>query len=83
MKAFVVVQDHPFVGVSNEDGVLEIKGLPVGKISLKINHEMAKFKELTIGGKAYPVKKGAFEVELKAGVNDLGTVELGSDVIKS
>jgi plastocyanin len=83
MKAFVVIQDHPFVGVSNQDGVVEIKGLPVGKLSMKIVHESGKFKDLTIHGKTYPVKKGAFEIELKPGKNDLGKIELSSDELKS
>lgn len=75
MKGHVIVQDHPFVGLTNENGELQIKGLPVGKINMKIWHESGKFKEVKIGGKAYPVKRGAFEIELKAGMNDLGKIE--------
>lgn len=75
MKAHVIVQDHPFIGLSNENGELQIKGLPTGKINMKIWHESGKFKEVKIGGKAYPVKRGAFEIELKAGMNDLGKIE--------
>lgn len=82
MKALLVVQDHPYVGVSNADGKLEIKGIAPGKTSLRIVHDAGKFKELKIGGKSYPVKKGTFEIELKAGANDLGTIELGSDEFK-
>jgi plastocyanin len=76
MKAFVIVQDHPFVGLSDENGLIQIKGLPVGKISLKIWQDSGKFKEVKINGKALPVKRGAFEIELKAGMNDLGKIEL-------
>lgn len=82
MKALLIVQDHPFVGVSNEDGKLEIKGLAPGKTNLKIIHDVGKFKELKIGGKSYPVKKGSFEIELKPGANDLGTIELSADELK-
>ena len=82
MKALVIVQDHPFVGVSDADGKLVIKGLAPGKTNLKIIHDVGKFKELKIGGKSYPVKKGSFEIELKAGANDLGTIELSSDELK-
>lgn len=82
MKALLVVQDHPFVGVSNADGKLVIKGLAPGKTNLKIIHEVGKFKELKIGGKSYPVKKGSFEIELKPGANDLGTIELSADELK-
>ncbi len=82
MKGLVIVQDHPFVGVSDADGKLVIKGLAPGKHTLKIIHEAGKFKELKIGGKAYPVKKGSFEIELKAGANDLGKIELSSEELK-
>ena len=82
MKALVVVQDHPFVGVSDADGKLSIKGLAPGKTSLKIIHDVGKFKELKIGDKSYPVKKGAFEIELKPGANDLGTIELSAEELK-
>jgi len=76
MKAHVIVQDHPFIGVTDEKGVMQIKGLPVGKISMKIWQESGKFKDVKVNGKALPVKRGAFELDLKAGMNDLGTIEL-------
>ncbi len=76
MKSHVIVLDHPFVGTTNEKGELEIKGLPAGKINMKIWHESGKFKEVNVGGKALPVKRGAFEIELKPGMNDLGKIEL-------
>lgn len=76
MKANVVVLDHPFVGVSDEDGKLEIKGLPTGKIKLKLWQEAGRFKEVKINGKTVPVKRGAIEIDLKPGMNDLGTIEL-------
>ncbi len=82
MKALVVVQDHPYVGVSNGEGKLEIKGLAPGKTNFKIIHDVGKFKELKIGGKSYPVKKGSFEIELKPGANDLGKVELSAEELK-
>lgn len=82
MKAHVVVQDHPFVGVSDEKGQIEIKGLPAGKISLKIFQEAGRFKEIKVNGKTVPVKRGAFEIELKPGMNDLGTIELDAGDFK-
>jgi plastocyanin len=83
MKAHVIVQDHPFIGVSDENGKLEIKGLPVGKINMKIWQESGKFKEVKVNGKTIPVKRGAFEIELKPGTNDLGTIELDASDFKS
>jgi len=82
MKAHVVVQDHPFVGVSDEKGQVEIKGLPAGKINMKIFQEAARFKNIKINGKTVPIKRGAFEIELKPGTNDLGTIELDAGDFK-
>jgi hypothetical protein len=78
----VLVQDHPFIGVTDENGQLDIKGLPAGKISLKIWQEAGKFKDITVNGKKLPVKRGAFEIELKPGVNDLGKIELDASDFK-
>jgi plastocyanin len=83
MKAHVIVQDHPFIGVSDEKGELQIKGLPAGKISLKIWQEAGKFKEIKINGKSYPVKRGAIEIDLKEGKNDLGKIELSAEDFKA
>lgn len=83
MKAHVVVLDHPFVGVSDENGQLEIKGLPAGKITLKLWQEAGRFKSVKINGKSVPVKRGAIEIELKPGMNDLGKIELDAEDFKA
>lgn len=83
MKAHVVVLDHPFVGVSDEKGQLEIKGLPPGKITLKLWQEAGRFKSIKINGKTVPVKRGAIEIDLKPGMNDLGTIELDAEDFKA
>ncbi len=40
MSAVLVVQDHPYVGVSDADGRLDLTGLAPGKTSMKIMHEV-------------------------------------------
>jgi plastocyanin len=76
MKAFVIIQDHPFVGVTDAKGDLAIQGLPAGKVTLRVWQESGSLKNLTINGKAVPVKRGRIELELKPGENDLGTIEI-------
>jgi plastocyanin len=51
MKAYAVVQDHPFFAVTGEDGTFEIKGLAPGKYTLEAWHP-------TLGTKTMPVKIG-------------------------
>jgi plastocyanin len=78
MKAFVIVTEHPFVGVSDEAGEITIENLPVGEVTFKVWHENAKrsIDEATVGGKTEKWSRGRMEIELKPGVNDLGTIEI-------
>ncbi len=82
MRAYVVVQDHPYVAVSNENGELEIKGLPVGEeLSFRVYHEGAAgaIDSVKIDGKKESWRRNIFKVKIKAGENNLGTVEIPAD----
>ena len=85
MKAFVIVQEHPFVGVTNDKGELEITDLPVGEVSFRVWHEHAEgsIDEGSVGGKTQKWSRGRMELDLKAGVNDLGTITIAADKFKS
>lgn len=85
MKAFVIVKSHPYVGVSNADGVIEIKDLPVGKEAIfRVWHEAAgPIDQLTVGGKPQKLSRGnRWEMELKPGLNDLGEVKIDTKLLK-
>jgi plastocyanin len=80
MKSFVVVLDHPFVAVSDDNGDLMIKGLPAGKeLVFRANHEAGSIKEVKINGKDEEWSRSRFELEIKPGMNDLGTVVIPAD----
>ena len=80
MTAKLVVLDHPYAAVSDADGNLVIKGLPVGEeLVFRAFHESASVKEVEIDGKEVSWKKSRFEVEIEPGVNDMGTVVIGAD----
>jgi len=75
MKSYILVLDHPFAAVSDENGEMTIKGLPVGKkLVFRVYHEAGAIKEVSIDGKTEKWKRSRFEVEIKEGMNDLGTV---------
>ena len=82
MQASLFVLDHPFIGVSDADGQIALKGLAPGKTRFAIVHRLTKLTELKINGQAYPVTKGSFEIELQPGANDWGTIELSSQEFK-
>jgi plastocyanin len=77
MKAQLLVVDHPFAATSDENGVLEIKGLPVGmEVTFQANHETGSFRDIIVNGEEDSWRRSRFEMELEPGVNDLGVVEL-------
>jgi hypothetical protein len=68
MSGYVIVQDHPYMAVSDEDGILVIKNLPEDKHSFQIWHETG-YLTLT-SGKLKPVK-GKVDIEIKPEMSDL------------
>lgn len=84
MKAYVVVLEHPFVGLSDKDGVLEIKDLPVGELEFRLFHEGATgaIKEIKIGGKKEKLNRNRISLKIKPGMNDLGKVEIPAESFK-
>ncbi len=79
MRARVVVLEHPFVAKSDENGVLEIKGLPAGdELVFRVYAEAADgpIKEVMINGKKTKWRLNRFEVDVKPGENDMGTIEI-------
>nr|WP_231612008.1 methylamine utilization protein [Novipirellula galeiformis] len=75
MRAYVVVLEHPYVAKTDENGELVIKDLPEGKeLTFRVFHEAGKIDEVTIDGKKEKWSRSRFDVKIKAGMNDLGTV---------
>jgi hypothetical protein len=68
MKAYVLIQDHPYMSVSGIDGTFELVNLPAGvDLEIQVWHETGYIQEITIGGKKTAWKRGRFEVNLEAG----------------
>jgi len=84
VKGYVVVQEHPYVGITDEAGQLEIPNLPVGEVTFLVRHENAdgSIDEAVVDGKKQKWGRGRMEIELKPGVNDLGTIKLSADKFK-
>lgn len=81
MKAFVIVKQHPYVGVSDASGVIEIPDLPAGQgVIFRLWHESTRsIDQIEVSGKVEKLSRGnRWEIELKPGMNDLGTLKLSS-----
>jgi len=83
MKAFILVLDHPFAGATDENGEVVIKGLPTGKLVFRANHEAGAIKNVVIDGKEESWRGSRFEVDIKPGMNDFGTVMVPADALSS
>ncbi len=74
MKATLVVLDHPYAGVTDENGEVVIKGIPVGTHVFRANHENNRIGKVTVDGKEQEWRAGRFEVEIEPGMNELSVV---------
>ena len=69
MKGWVWMFDHPYYAVTDADGNFEIKNAPVGKFRIVAWHDEAGWRNQET------LKKGD-TIEIKPGVNDVGSLEI-------
>lgn len=84
MQSRLVVLDHPFAAVSDEDGVLVIKDLPNEELNFRVYVEAADgaLDEVDLNGKTVKWKRNRFDVDIKDGMNDMGVVKIKANQIK-
>jgi hypothetical protein len=81
MSAWLLIRDNPYMAVSDDNGKLVIKNLPVGTWSVQFWHEKAGYvSQVAQEGKKTEWKRGRLEIEIKPGANDLGAVTLAQTV---
>ena len=70
-----MIKDNPYMAVTDETGMFEIKDLPTGEWTFQFWQEAAGYlSDVKVDGKAEKWKKGRTELTIAAGENDLGTV---------
>ena len=70
MSARLLVQDHPYMAVTDADGKFEIKNLPADeKVTLKV-WTTRYIEEVTIDGKKTKWRRGRYELKLKSGKDE-------------
>jgi hypothetical protein len=75
--AYILPRDTPYVAISKADGSFTIPKLPVGALEFQVWHERPGY----LARPDWP--KGRFEMEIKPGVNDLGTIELAPSLFEN
>jgi hypothetical protein len=83
MEGHMLVQDHPYMAVTGEDGTFEIKDLPAGKQEFQLWHEASGYlKNLKFKGGATD-RRGRAELTIKAGETlDLGDIKVPASGLK-
>jgi len=77
MKGWIVVKDHPYVAVTDENGEFTIRNLPAGEWSFRVWHEAAGFlSQVEQDGKSAEWQKGVFTTAVQPGENNLGTLKV-------
>jgi len=76
-SGWLIIKDHPYVGIADPSGRLVIKNLPVGKHVFQFWHESCGFvSKVKLNGKRKLWLRGRVTVDIKPGINDLGEVHI-------
>jgi hypothetical protein len=83
MTAYVLVQDHPYMAVSAENGSFEIKNIPVGKREVMFWHEAPGGLKGLKTGSGTTDRKGILALTIKGGETlDLGDIKVPTALLK-
>lgn len=78
MKAYAIIRDNPYIGISDEDGHVSLRHLPVGEHQIQFWHETAGYlSSVKINGVANEWTRGRLKVYIVPNKTiQLGVVEI-------
>jgi len=84
MTGWLLIKDNPYMGVSDKDGKLLIKNIPVGEWTFQFWQEKAGYlREVKQNGDAKEWRRGRVDITIKPGVNDLGEIKVAPTLFKN
>ena len=83
LSAWLVVTDHPYVAVTDENGRFAIYFCPTGVRCLRVWHERAGWiQSVELQGVPTKLKKGQMLIDLQTGANQLGDIQADSKLFE-
>jgi hypothetical protein len=83
MEAHILVQDHPYMAVSAEDGAFEIANIPAGKHEFQLWHEAAGYLKNVKFKDGAANRQGRASLTIAAGqMLDLGDIKVPASSLK-
>ena len=80
MQAYVIIQDHPYMAVTDANGNFEIKNIPTGAWTFQFWHEKAGYiRELTIDDTPIEWPRGRATFKIGPMPTDLGMMKLSAE----
>lgn len=75
--SYLLVQDHPYMAVSDARGNVDFANLPAGKWKFVFWHERAGYlRNVEMKGAKFEWLKGRAEIEIKPGENEFGEIKV-------
>jgi plastocyanin len=82
MKGHLLIQEHPYMAVSAEDGTFEIKNIPAGKHDFQFWHETGYLSNVKLSSGTTD-RRGRVNLTIKPGETiDLGVIKVPASLLK-
>lgn len=79
MRAYLVITDHPYAAVTDENGTFQIRYVPQGTRTFRFWHERPGYvKAITHNGIKRKLKTGNFDLNVTGDLLDLGELTVGA-----
>jgi len=74
MKSWLIITEHPYVAITDENGNFEIRNIPAGEWKFRFWHERpGNIRQLVRDGSELPLEKGALTLSINSELStDLG-----------